>query len=185
MRSDGYFGAQPSNDGCTSIDGQETINCGVGTTLMDCDNGNQTNINYTDLSNYFVWNKSINQQVSMVFRFDQKVKISRISLYFWSQPSVSVAVAIPNLMLYWSNDDSRSTTPSNNVSFDLNPALDINVSAERQRRRRNLDFTDQNLLLQSLRIMMTISNATHIFLSEVLFCGKYKQIYIMYNVYIL
>jgi len=36
MRSDDYNGTQPSNEGCTSIDEQGTINCGVGTTLMNC-----------------------------------------------------------------------------------------------------------------------------------------------------
>ena len=170
MRSDGYFGTQPSNDGCTPIDGQGTINCGVETTLIDCENGNQSNINYTDLSSYFVWNKTINQQVYIVFRFDQQVNISRISLYFWSQPYFGVDITIPDLTLYWSNDDP--TTPSNNVSFDLNPTI-TRFGNERQRRRRNIDIIDQDLLLQFLRIVMTITEGTHVFLSEVLFCGKY------------
>ena len=157
-------GIQPANDGCNvSTDGQEIVNCGVGTTLVDCDNGNSTNINYTDLSNYFVWNR---EQVSIVFRFDQPVEINRISLFFWSQPSAQVTV--PNLMLYWSNNNT--TTPSNNLMFDLN-SITIE-SMERRRRRRNFDITSQGLMLQFLRIVMTKTDQPFIFLSEVLLCGK-------------
>ena len=136
---------------------------------MDCNNGDPANINYTDLSNYFVWNRTLNQQVSIVFKFYQQVNIRRISLYFWSQPSV--AVAIPNLTLYWYNDDL--ITPSNSISFDVNPMITISGS-ERQQRRRNLDINNQGLLFQFLRIVMTITDGTYyVFLSEVLFCGKY------------
>jgi len=45
MRSDG---TQPNNDEGTPIDGQGTINCGVGTTLMDYQQGPRRNLNFSD-----------------------------------------------------------------------------------------------------------------------------------------
>ena len=53
MRSNIFNGIQPSNEGCTngvSIDGQVTIDCGQGTTLIDCDRGFNGG-DYSDLSN--------------------------------------------------------------------------------------------------------------------------------------
>ena len=70
MRSNVFNGTQPSNEGCTngvSIDGQVTIDCGQGTTLIDCDRGINDG-DYSDLSNILAWNRttSVGEQVSMV-----------------------------------------------------------------------------------------------------------------------
>ena len=177
MRSDEYTGGvQPSNDGCTSIDGQGTINCEVGTTLMDCENGPTRNFNFSDLSPYFVWNRtsSVLRNVSTVFRFLLPVIISRISMWFWNAPNGGIVV--PSLTLYSSNDNS--TTPSNQISIDTSDSL---VPVENRLYRLNVDITNnEDLMIQSLRIMMTISEGTYVFLSEVLFCGKYKILVYIY-----
>ena len=88
MRSNVFNGTQPSNEGCTngvSIDGQVTIDCGQGTTLIDCDRGFNGG-DYSDLSRSFAWNRttSVAAQVSIVFRFDQQINISRITMFFWN-----------------------------------------------------------------------------------------------------
>ena len=168
-----FNGTQPSNEGCTndvSIDGQVNINCGQGTTLIDCDRGynNNSNVNYSNLSSYFTWNRtaSVDQQVSIVFRFDQQINISRISMFFWNSPSNSIIV--PNVMMYWSNDDS--ITPSNEIN--ITPGSP-NRNGNGQR-RFNVDIKAR-LQLQYLRIKMSFhDNSEWIFLSEVQFCGKYS-----------
>ena len=168
MRSDSYFGgAQPSNDGCTSIDGQGTVNCEVNTTLMDCERGPTRNVNFSDLSPYFVWNRtsSAARNVSVVFRFDQPVYLRRISMWFWNAPNGGIT--LPSLTLYSSNDSS--TTPSNQISINT---IDSPVPVENRLYRLNVDIINEGLTAQSLKIMMTISEGTHTFLSELLFCGK-------------
>ena len=120
MRSNVFNGTQPSNEGCTngvSIDGQVTINCGQATTLIDCDRGINDG-DYTDLSNTFAWNRttSVAQQVSIVFTFNQQINISRITMFFWNSQSNSII--IPNVMMYWSNDDS--ITPSIEIIITTN-----------------------------------------------------------------
>ena len=102
MRSNMFNGTQPSNEGCTngvSIDGQVTIDCGQGTTLIDCNRGFNGG-DYSDLSNTFAWNRttSVNNQVSIVFTFYQQINISRISMFFWNSQSISIIV--PNVMIY-------------------------------------------------------------------------------------
>jgi len=139
---------------------------------MDCNTGVQTSSGFVMNSNYSVWNRdNLNEQVlaSIVFRFGQQVKISRISTFFWSAPIDGVG--IPNLILYWSNNDS--VTPSNNISFRT---TQLNISNERQRKRLNTSITDQGLMFQYLRISMTFVEGIKIFLSEVLFCGKFIYI---------
>ncbi|XP_065917194.1 class II receptor tyrosine kinase-like isoform X2 [Dysidea avara] len=163
MRSDEFDGTQPSNDGCISIDGQGTINCGVGTTLMDCERGFTGNINFSDLSDYFVWDLRNGRNMSVVFRFDQPVNLRRISMWFWYTPNGGIT--LPILTLYSSNDNS--TTPSNQISIDTSASP---VPMESRRYRLNVDITNKGLLVQSLRIMMTISEGSHTFLSELLFC---------------
>ena len=173
MRSDEFFGTQPSNDGCTSIDGQD-INCGVETTLMDCERGPTRNLNFSDLSSYFVWNRtsSVLRNVSVVFKFSQPVNIRRISMLFWYAPRIGTV--IPNLTLYSSNDNSIA--PSNQISIDTS---DSPVPVENRQYRLNVDITNEGLLVQSLRVMMTISEGIFIFLSEVLFCGKCMYILLL------
>ena len=165
MKSDEYTGGiQPINNGCTPLEGQKNVFCGVGTTLMDCNNGEQASINYTDLSNFFVWDRTAVQQVSIVFRFDQPVNICRISMFFWNTPNGGIV--IPSLTLYSSNDDS--TTPSNEVTSNNNSVTEENI----RRRRRNLDITDESGLFQFWRIVMTSTEGLYIFLNEVSFCGR-------------
>ena len=170
MRSHVFNGTQPSNEGCTngvSIDGQVTIDCGQGTTLIDCDQGYNDNADYSDLSNYFIWNKttSVAQQVSIVFSFDQQINISRIRMFFWNSPNNSIIV--PNVMMYWSNDDS--ITPSNEITITP-PSPDRTSDG---RRRWNIDFNNDGLQFRYLRIVMSFyDNSEWIFLSEVQFHGK-------------
>ena len=170
MRSHVFNGTQPSNEGCTngiSINGQVTNDCGQGTTLTDCDRGYNDNANYSDLSNYFIWNRtaSVDQQVSVVFRFDQQISISRISMFFWNSQSNSIIV--PNVMMYWSNDDS--ITPSNVISITPSSS---NRNGDR-RGRLNIDINDSELQFQYLRIVMNFfNNSEWIFLSEVQLCGE-------------
>jgi len=160
-------GIQPSNDGCTPIDGQETINCGVGTTLMNCERGDRMNINFSDLSDYFVWSRTppAFRNVSTVFRFNQPVDMRRISMWFWNAPNGGII--IPSLTLYSSNDNF--TTSSNQISIDTSDSAE---PEESRRYRLNVDITDEGLMAQSLRIMMTINEGQFVFLSEVQFCGK-------------
>ena len=169
MRSHVFNGTQPSNEGCTngvSIDGQVTIDCGQGTTLIDCDRGYNDNADYSDLSNYFIWNRtaSVYQRVSMVFRFYQ-IRISRISMFFWNSSSNSIIV--PNVRMYWSNDDS--IIPSNVISITINsPSRTSDV-----RYRLNADISNTRLQFQYLRIVMdSYGDNEWIFLSEVQFCGE-------------
>ena len=82
-----FNGTQPSNGGCTNgaiLSGRVTIDCGQGTTLIDCDQGYNDNVDYSDLSSYFIWSRteSLGAQVSMVFRFHQQVNANRINMFF-------------------------------------------------------------------------------------------------------
>ena len=170
MKSHVFNGTQPSNEGCTngvSIDGQVTIDCVQETTLIDCDRGYNDNADYSDLSSYFIWNgtASVDQQVSIVFRFDKQINISRISMFFWNSSSNSIIV--PDVMMYWSNDDS--ITPSNVINITTSSPS----STSNGRYRLNTDISNTRLQFQYLRIMMTFyDNNEWIFLSEVQFCGE-------------
>ena len=169
MKSHVFNGIQPSSERCTngvSINGQMTIDCGQGTTLIDCDQGYNDKADYSDLSNYFIWNRtaSVNQQVSIVFRFDQQINISRISMFFWN--SSSNGIIVPNVVMYWSNDDS--IIPSNVISVTTSSPS----STSNGQYRLNADFSNR-LQFQYLRIVMTFyDNNEWIFLSEVQFCGE-------------
>ena len=171
IRSHVFNGKQPSNEGCTngvSIDGQVSIDCGQGTTLIDCDRGFNGG-DYSDLSGTFTWNRtaSVDQQVSIVFRFDQQISISRISIYFWNSQSNSII--IPNVMMYWSNYYDDDILISNEIII-------ITSSPNRDddgRRRLNVDINDVGLQFQYLRIeMIFYNNSKWIFLSDVQFCGE-------------
>ena len=171
MRSNVFNGTQPSNEGCTngvSIDGQVTIDCGQQTTLIDCDRGINGG-DYSDLSNTFAWNRttSVAQQVSIVFRFDQQISISRITMFFWNSQSNNIM--IPNVRMYWSNDDS--ITPSNEITITTNSPIRTGDG----RRRMNIDLNNDGLQFQYLRIEMTFfDDSEWIFLGEVFFCGEYS-----------
>ena len=175
MRSNVFNGTQPSNEGCTngvSIDGQVTINCGQGTTLIDCDRGLNDG-DYSDLSNTFAWNRttSVTQQVSIVFRFDQQINISRISMFFWNSESNSII--IPNVRMYWSNDDS--ITSSNEITITTNSPS--RIGDERQRMNININDGPQ---FQYLRIEMSFyDDSEWIFLGEVFFVVSITIAYIV------
>ncbi|XP_065917181.1 class II receptor tyrosine kinase-like isoform X3 [Dysidea avara] len=133
----------------SSTSGQQYPNCG--------------NCQRDDLSDYFVWDLRSDRNVSVVFRFDQPVYLRRISMWFWNAPLSGIVV--PNLTLYSSSDNS--TTLSNQISIDTS---DSPVPVENRQYRLNVDIINEGLMVQSLRIMMTISEGTHTFLSELLFC---------------
>ena len=169
MRSDEYAGGsqvtRPTNDGCKPVNGQDIIKCGVNTTLMDCCRGSLIDINLSNLSDYFVWDKLSTSKIALVFTFNQPVNIHRISMWFWN--AVNAAIRIPNVTLLWSNDDS--TTPSNLVNIDISNSP---TQRENRRYRLNVDITDEGLMIQSLKIVMNISEGQFVFLNEVFFCGK-------------
>ena len=169
VRSDVFGKLQVNNDGCTDDDGQRTINCGVESTLLNCNRGPVDDLNYSDLSklsNYFIWNRtsSIVRNVSIIFRFNQQINVRRIVMFVWNSPVNSILV--PNMSLFWSNDNSN--TPYNEVNF-------TNASGaptEDRRYRINLDISNEILVVHSLRMMLALSNGAHIFLSEMFICGK-------------
>ena len=170
MRSNVFNGTQPSNGGCTngvSIDGQVTIDCGQGTTLIDCDRGINDG-NYSDLSRTFAWNRttSVAQQVSIVFRFDQQISISRITMFFWNSPSNNII--IPNVRMYWSNYFDGSIVLTNEITITTN-----SPSRTGDGRRRLFIDINNGPQFQYLRIEMSFNDDSEwIFLSEVFFCGE-------------
>ena len=153
-----FNGIQPSND--SSI-------------LIDC-NGGLTSDDYSDLSHTFAWNRttSVAQQVSIVFRFDQQINISRIAMYFWNSPSNSIIVPNVSLALADHNvqfTDTAITANSPNRTEDGQSIL-------------NIDISDDKLKFVYLRITMTFySNSEWIFLGEVQFCGELSIEYCYYN----
>ena len=168
MTSDLFNGIQPSNEGCVPVDGQLNTDCGQGTTLIDCDRGYNDNANYSDLSNYFIWTTSLDQQVFIDFRFDQEVRGRRISMFFWNSPSNSIIV--PTVRIDWSDHSmifrqiSTITTNLPNRTEDGQCRLDI-------------DINNAGLQFQYLRILMNFySNSEWIFLSEVQFCGELSTV---------
>ena len=170
MRSNVFNGTQPSNEGCTnvvSIDGQLTIDCEQGTTLIDCDRGFNGG-DYSDLSHTFAWNRttSVAQEVSIVFRFDQQINISRITMFFWNSQSNSII--IPNVRMYRGYYFDGSIVPINEIT--------ITTSAPNRTgdgRYRLFIDTNNGLQFQYLRIEMAFyDNSEWIFLGEVQFCGE-------------
>ena len=169
IRPHEFNGVQPSIEGCTdgvSVDGQVTIDCEEGS-LIDCDRGFNGG-DYSRIYGTFTWNRttSVDQLVSIVFRFDQQISISRISMFFWNSPSSNITV--PNvMMMYWSNDDS--ITPSNVIN--ITPSSP-NRNNDRQS-RLNVLINDVGLQFQYLRIVMSFYDYSEwIFLSDVQFCGE-------------
>ena len=168
MRSNVFNGIQPSNEGCTSIDEQVTINCEQGSTLIDCRrrfNGGD----YSDLSRTFAWNRttSVAARVSIVFRFDRQINISRISMFFWNSQSNSIV--IPNVTMYQGDYFDGSTILARQINITTN-SPDRTGDA---RRRLNIDNNDRLRQFQYLRIEMSFyDHSEWIFLSEVQFCGE-------------
>ena len=171
IKSNVFNGTQPSNEGCTnvvSIDGQVTIDCRQGTTLIDCDRGFNGR-NYSDLSRTFAWNRttSVGQQVSIVFRFDQQIDISRITMFFWNSQSNSII--IPNVGLFQGNYFDGSILLTKRITGTTN-----SLSRTGDARRRMMINLNNQPRFQYLRIEMGFYNDSEwIFLSEVQFCGEY------------
>ena len=172
MRPNVFNGTQSRNEGCTNgaiLSGQETIDCGQGTTLIDCDQGFNDNVNYSDLSSYFIWSRteSVAAQVSITFRFYQQVNIHWLSMFFWNSPNNSIIV--PNVRLFGSNYFDGSVVLSNEITITTN-SLNRIIDG---RHRLNVNITNDRQI-QYLRIQMSFSNNSEwIFLSEVQFCGEY------------
>ena len=174
MRSNVFNGTQPSNEGCTngvSIDGQMTIDCGQGTTLIDCDRGFNGG-DYSDLSRTFAWNRttSVAQQVSIVFRFEQQINISKITMFFWNLPSNSIIV--PNVRMYWGNYFDGSIVLTNEISYYYYQISSPDRTGD-GRRKLFIDINDNGRKFQYLRIEMSFyDDSEWIFLGEAQFCGK-------------
>ena len=83
-------------------------------------------------------------------------------MFFWNSQSNSITV--PNVMIYWSNDDS--ITPSNVLNITTNSPSRTGDG----QRRLNIDIITDTLQYRYLRIVM--SSSEWIFLSEVGFCGE-------------
>ena len=162
-----FNGTQSSNEGCTNgatVSGRVTIDCGQGTTLIDCDRGINGG-DYSDLSRTFAWNRttSVAQQVSIDFRFDQQINISRITMFFWNSPSNSII--IPNVRMYWADQNVRF--------FETTIATNSPNRTEDGQSILNIDISNDKLKFIYLRLTMTFyGNSEWIFLGEVQFCGK-------------
>ena len=130
---------------------------------MDCDQGFDGD-DYSDFSNSFIWNNTIQRHVFIEFRFDQQVNISNISMFFWNSQSNSILV--PDVRMYWAHhtlsfDEITITAPSPDRTKDGQYTLNINITDTRQ------------LKLQYLRINMSFYDESKwIFLGEVQFCGQ-------------
>ena len=167
-----FNGTQPNNEGCTNgaiVSGRETIDCGQGTTLIDCDRGYNNNADYSDLSNYFTWrrNESVAEQVSIVFRFYQQINISRITMFFWNSQSNN-SIIIPSVRMYRGDYFDSSIVLFNKITITTR-------SPDRTgdgQHRLNIDINN-GPQFQYLRIEMSFYiNSEWIFLSEVQFCGE-------------
>ena len=159
MRSNVFNGTQPSNEECTNgaiVNGRVTIDCGQGTTLIDCDRGYNDSADYSDLSNYFIWiwNEAVAQQVSIVFRFYQQIKISRITMFFWNSQSNNISV--PNVRMYWGDYFDGSIV----LALEIYTRPRTTSSPSRTgdgRRRLNIDINNE-LQFQYLRIEINFNS---------------------------
>ena len=169
MRSNVFNGTQPRNEGCTYaaiVSGRVTIDCGQGTTLIDCDRGYN---DYLNLSNYFIWsrNEAVGQQAPIVFRFYEHIKISRISMFFWNSQSNSII--IPNVRMYWGDHYDGSIVPTNEITVSTNSPNRTGDGL----RKLNIAINNDGLQFQYLRIEMSFyDDSEWIFLGEVQFCGE-------------
>ena len=151
-----YNGTQPSNGGCTNGTSSDAVNCGLGTALLDCDSDLSTPI--------FTWSKAelSSNQVSTVFRFDQQINLAVIRMCFWN--SISDSVTVPNVKVYWSDDDSIA--PSNRFLITHNTSgSDAHVLT--------INIGYSSLKFRYLKIEMSfVEGCRWIILSEVEFCGE-------------
>ena len=169
MRSNVFNGTQPSNEGCTNgaiVNGRVTIDCGQETTLIDCDRGYNDSADYLDLSNYVIWsrNEALGQQVSIVFRFYQQIKINRITIFFWNSQSNSISA--PNVRMFWGNYFDGSIILTNEITITTNSPSRTGDG----QRELNIEYNN-GPQFQYLRIEMNF-NSEWVFLGEVQFCGE-------------
>ena len=171
IRSHVFSGTRSSNGGCTngpSVDGQATVDCGLGTALVDCDSGfNEGDFSALSSLPIFTWNKtaSVSQRVSIIFTFNQQISINRIHMFFWN--STSDNIRAPSVTAYWSR--TSGTPPSNRITADYSTNCSGGISG------CVLTITSVNSArkFQYLRIVMTFyTDHDWIFLSEMQFCGK-------------
>ena len=167
MRSNVFNGTQPNNEGCANgaiFSGRATVNCGQGTTLIDCDQGYNDNVDYSDLSSYFIWSRteSVAAQVSIVLQ----IKISRIRMSFWSSQTKNITVS--RVKMFTSDYFDGSIVLSNEITVTTNSS-----NRTIDGRHRLYVYTRTDRQFQYLRIEMSFYyNSEWIFLSEVQFCGK-------------
>ena len=150
MRSNVFNGTQSSND--SNI-------------LTDCDRGFNGG-DYSDLSRTFAWNRttSVAQQVSIVFRFDQQINISRISMFFWNSPSNNIIV--PNVRLAWADHNLQFTNTAITTNLPNRTGDGESII--------NISINNNRLKFLYLRIVMSFYTSSQwIFLGEVQFCGMY------------
>ena len=144
-----FNGARPSNDSAI---------------LNDCDQGFDGG-DYLDLSNTFVWSRTIpgTLPVSVVLRFNQQISINRISMFFWNSPNNSIIV--PTVTLAFAADDNLLFTDT---------AITTNSSnmIENGRSILNISINNDRLRFLYLRIRMSFNDNQWIFLGEVQFCGE-------------
>ena len=163
-----FNGTRPSSEGCTSSDGQVTIDCGVGTALVDCDSdfngGNFSHLSDMPIS---TWNRtaSVTNQVSIVFRFDQQISLGVIQMYFWT--SLSDNIKVPEVNVYWSDN---STEPSNEFAI----THDTSGGGAIGQHTLTINVSNHELKFRYVRITMSFCETCEwIFLSEVQFCGEF------------
>ena len=90
-------------------------------------------------------------------------------MFFWNSQSNSIM--IPNVRMFWSDYFDGSIIINRVIT-----AITTNSSGRTgdDQQRLNIDFNDNRLQFQYLRIEMSF-NSEWIFLSEVQFCGELSQ----------
>ena len=164
MRLSAFNGTQPSYIGCTH-DLDET-NCNRGSTLVDCDQGFNGG-DHSDLSNSFIWNNTVQQEVSIDFTFDQEINISNINMFFWN--SLSNSIAAPKVRrMEWANHIKPTEFNEINIT--------TNSSCRTKTGKCTLNINNNHALqikFWHLRIHMSFYEDKWIFLGEVQFCGQW------------
>ena len=86
-------------------------------------------------------------------------------MFFWK--SQNNRIIVPNVRMYWSNDNS--ITPSNVINITTNSSS----KSDDGRHKQNNFINDARLWFQYLITVMTFNdNSEWIFLNEVQFCGE-------------
>ena len=170
MRSHVFRGTLPGNGGCAngpSVDGQVTIDCGLGTALIDCDSDlNQTVFDNLSDTPLFMWNKTAlsSNEVPIIFKFDQQVNVAIIRMYFWS--SLQDSMTVPNIDVYWSDEDF--VMPTNEFVITHSTS-----GGDADQQVLTIHIGHRNLKFRYIRIQMAFADSCQwIVLAEVEFCGE-------------